>query len=606
VRVRTFALALLVVLGLVPLAGFSFLAIQRSEQTAIGEVRASNRRLARSVADRIGAYASAQGELLHVIGAAALKAGSTAEAQGLLEAFAIEFRYLHDLAVFRSDGSRVAGVAVPDRYGALLARALAEQAGEAPIEAAQEKDGRFAHTQFVAEPVFAAGKHLGAITATIDLVHTWQPINAVQVGQRGFARLISFEGTLLAHGDPEERRFVYADNHGRESRIVAGALLGNVVANHQGVQVVTAAALVPGRPWSVLIEQPVHEAFAAARAMKSDLAWLGSIVIVTVLVAGVVLGRRLVASLERLRAHTGILARGKLDARIDESGPVIEIQVLGQALNEMAGSLKQLHEEAQARERLSTFARVAAGLAHDLRQPIETVRAACAGMMADPTDPGARKLFEFMSDRELPRLKRYVDDLRRIANEGEVQLAPSELDPRALADDIVHDLVSSPKWSQVTFQADGMASAFIADKNLIRRAVYNLAANAADACVSKGPENRVTIEVSDTEDGLWVEFRVSDTGGGIAPPMLEALLKGDFRSTKRSSGIGLGFGVARHVAQAHGGQIVAHSSVGDGSRFSLQLPKTCDKHPVLDEHVELDGAGQRRRRPQGRAQSAFQ
>jgi signal transduction histidine kinase len=281
-----------------------------------------------------------------------------------------------------------------------------------------------------------------------------------------------------------------------------------------------------------------------------------------------------------------VLAGGDLDARVDVTGPVVEVQALATSLNEMAASLSKLHDEAKARERLSTFAQVAAGLAHDLRQPIETVRAACADMFEDPNDTDARELFEFMTQKELPRLKRYMDDLQRIAHEGEVQLELDELNARELADDLVADLASSPKWGGVEFSAEGMARPVHADRNLVRRAVYNLAANAADACVGGGPGGAVRIEVADSVDGLAVEFRVRDSGGGIEEQALARLLSGDFHSTKRTTGVGLGFGVARHVALAHGGSIEAESEVGAGSVFTLRLP-----FAVAGE-VESEGAAE--------------
>ena len=151
---------------------------------------------------------------------------------------------------------------------------------------------------------------------------------------------------------------------------MAAALLGQRAHNQQGTEVVASAAFVPGRDWLVVVEQPVSEAFAAARAMKRDLLLLGAATLVLVVLCGILFGRTAVRSLERLRAHTHILAAGDLDARIDTRTPLLEARALGEALNEMASSLKKLHDEARNRERLSTFSRVAAGLAHDLRNPI--------------------------------------------------------------------------------------------------------------------------------------------------------------------------------------------------------------------------------------------
>ena len=64
-----------------------------------------------------------------------------------------------------------------------------------------------------------------------------------------------------------------------------------------------------------------------------------------------------------------------------------------------------------------------------------------------------------------------------------------------------------------------------------------------------------------------------DTGPGIPPERLAEILVGDFKSDKRHSGVGLGLGVARHVAAAHGGTLTAESVVGQGSVFRLRLAR---------------------------------
>jgi signal transduction histidine kinase len=128
----------------------------------------------------------------------------------------------------------------------------------------------------------------------------------------------------------------------------------------------------------------------------------------------------------------------------------------------------------------------------------------------------------------------------------------------------------------------------VADRDLVRRALYNLCANAADACAGKGADGNVRIEVADTDAAGWVEFRIADNGPGIAAERLAKLLEGDFSSTKRSTGVGLGFGVALHVAEAHGGKITAVSEVGVGSTFVVRLPPLPRQDSAPNDDVTSD------------------
>jgi signal transduction histidine kinase len=126
-------------------------------------------------------------------------------------------------------------------------------------------------------------------------------------------------------------------------------------------------------------------------------------------------------------------------------------------------------------------------------------------------------------------------------------------------------------WCRVRGQRPGVVITL--DTGLAYRAVLNLAGNAADACLAKGPGNQVTLEVTDSDDKQWVEFRVMDTGIGISFEHLEVLEGGDFNSTKRSTGVGLGLGVVRQVATSHQGELIMESNVGLGSTFTLRLPR---------------------------------
>jgi signal transduction histidine kinase len=569
---RSFGLIILALVGVLPLVGFGYVAVHRAERTAVAEVRSGNRELAASVAERIAAFAVAERDLLKSIGAAAALASDREAAEAILEAYALNYRRFRNLAIFDQGGELVAGRA-SEHARPLIDQALAGRPARTQARPADpDTSGAFSHAFSLAAPILVAGASSGVIAADVDLVGIWRPVNDILIGRTGFARLVSTDGQLLAHGNPEERRFVFQGVTEENAGIVAGALLGQVVENQQGHEVVATAAFVPGLPWLVVIEQQVAEAFAPARALTRSLwLWSGAAAIIAVGV-GLSFGRTLVRPIERLREHTKLLARGELEARVDPRSRLVEARALADALNDMAASLRRLQDEAQERERLATFSRVAAGLAHDLRQPIEAVRTACELFVREPDDAEARALVGTVTARDLPRLKRYMDDLHRLARRGEMHLDLEPVEPRAIADRVVESLRTSPKWGGVEFVAGGEAEAIEADPQLVERAVTNLAANGADACVSQQQGGRVSIEVA--QDEARVAFRVTDTGHGIEAARVPGLFHADFKSTKRTSGVGLGLGVVRQVVESHGGQVEVESALGQGSTFTIWLPRT--------------------------------
>jgi signal transduction histidine kinase len=192
----------------------------------------------------------------------------------------------------------------------------------------------------------------------------------------------------------------------------------------------------------------------------------------------------------------------------------------------------------------------------------------------------------------LPRLHKYVRDLRRLAHDGKVPLEVQSINPRMLAERVTRDAAASPKWMGIEFLADGQAANIWADESLIARAVSNLVANAADACVQRRPpQGTVTVRVMDADDMDALIIEVIDTGVGIPADKLADLMINDFRSTKRNSGVGLGLGVARHVASSHGGSITAESEAGKGSTFRIRIPRQAVAGVAADVALRKGSSG---------------
>ena len=589
-RVRTYGLLLLVLVGVIPLVSFGYLGTKRAQRTAIREVRSGNLRIARSVAERVQAYALFERALIAEVSAAALQATDRQSAQRMVNSHQLRNKHVQKLFVYRSDGSLWVGTEAKPRpeFIALANRALEGEHAHSAVEAAKDNPtGLFAHTILFAEPVHIAGGRDGAVVARIDLVGVWDAIADIHIGETGYVRLLSPDGVLIAHGHPEEGRFVYREDADKDARLVSAALLGVTGQNQQGIEVVAAAEFIPGLNWIVLVDQEVAEAYAGTSTMRRDLAVFGGVALFVALILGVLFGRVVVKGLERLRTHTRVLAKGRLDLRVRDRSGVQEIRVLAESLNEMASSLKSLQDEAAARERLTMFSRVAAGLAHDLRHPVESLRMACETFLESPDDANDQAVLERIARRDVPRLSRFVDDLRNLAKRGELELERTSVDLDRIVESVLSEAAVSPKWRGVHFRAEGIARECALDVELVRRAVTNLVGNAADAVVELGPPGEVvvTLENLSSEE---VVIRVRDTGTGISPERLLKIANSDFESSKRSTGFGLGLGVVRHVAHVHGGRLEVESTVGKGSTFSLML--SCPALQALMQGVD-DGRG---------------
>ena len=620
-RVRTYGLILLGVAGIAPLAAYGTLVIQQSQRAASEQACAGSERLTRIIVDRVQAFAEVEVDVLETMGIGTLQAE---EPEKALRAFELGRRYsqFQEPAVYRQETSGqlkpVAGKPRPGTervYEELARNALQGEARHSGLEDTRLPGKGEAHVITIAVPVRIAGKISGAIAATYDTMGMWRTVNEERIDQTGYAAIVTPDGRLLAHGNTDKRRDVFPTTtspptgYKRLVDFASGAgskvcrvLDGNVVSIAKGHFFGNASKLdrtpeidgknssdndddSKGVEWYVVIEQSGGEAFAEARTLTRTLLIVGASVLILVLVTSVLGGRHLVRALEDLRAHTRRLGQD-LEAKNQIKSWLLEVRVLAHSLDDMADSLIKERNAARARERLATFARVAAGLAHDLRLPIEAVRGACERANAMPSDEPARLLLKKVTERELPRLKRYVDDLGRLARKENIELEYQATPIDALLDDIRNELATTPKWQGVAFVRVGRTepASVTVDRNLIRRAVMNLAGNAADACLEKSldtetapravRDNRVTIELADSSLPEFFEIRIIDTGTGISTDRLTLLQEGDFQSTKRSTGVGLGLGVAKQIAAAHNGELLMSSSVGSGSTFTLRLPRS--------------------------------
>ena len=232
--------------------------------------------------------------------------------------------------------------------------------------------------------------------------------------------------------------------------------------------------------------------------------------------------------------------------------------------------------ELQRASQLSFVGELAAGLAHEIKNPLAGIQGAVDILIRrrDKNDPerealeGMRHEVERIDntvrallDRARPRLVSVrATSLAEIVGRA-VNLAQAQSTIKTISDERV----------KIEFEPPDDPLIIAIDPALIEDAVLNLIINAIQACDGAG---RVTIRVgrneTEFEDEAIVE--VSDNGPGIKEEDLTRIFNPFF--TTRSEGTGLGLPAVRRIARAHSGTVTVESSVGNGSKFTLRLPIT--------------------------------
>jgi signal transduction histidine kinase len=238
------------------------------------------------------------------------------------------------------------------------------------------------------------------------------------------------------------------------------------------------------------------------------------------------------------------------------------------ALQLEAANRSLLAAEAAVRrsERLAALGQLTAGLAHELRNPLGTMRAS-AEMLSkkiQSEDEVARELAGFIST-EVDRTNSLITRFLEFARPLKLRLQKTELSQ--VADRAIAELGRhNPPYSVTVYRNYSPdVPALELDSELMERVIYNLLLNAAQATAAGG-----AVTVKTRTAGATVELSVIDRGTGIANEHLENIFNPFF--TTKNDGVGLGLAIVSKVVDEHGGTISVESEPGQGSAFRVFVP----------------------------------
>ena len=213
---------------------------------------------------------------------------------------------------------------------------------------------------------------------------------------------------------------------------------------------------------------------------------------------------------------------------------------------------------------------LAAGVAHEIRNPITAAKSLVQQMGEDPAATDNMEYAQ-VALQELERVERSVSHLLRFARDEELALA--ELRLRAIVDSAVEALRERMAATDVRLERDlDGAGPVRGDGEKLRRVVLNLLGNALDAFAESGTAKpRLEIHAGENLAGTEVWLRVRDNGPGIPAERLARIWSPFY--TSKSEGTGLGLPLSKKIVEAHGGGLEVHSVADTGTEFVITLPK---------------------------------
>ena len=231
--------------------------------------------------------------------------------------------------------------------------------------------------------------------------------------------------------------------------------------------------------------------------------------------------------------------------------------------------LRRMEAQVQRAERLAAVGQVAAGVAHEIRNPLASISGSIELLRSTPQlDPESGALMDIVL-REVDRLNGLITELLDYARPRERVLTPIDL--AVLIEETLRVFAQDRSYAHVSTKfvaaADAGEVEVQADPAQIRQVVWNLLRNAADAMPQGG-----AVTVSLRRDAELVEFVVEDTGKGMSHDEQDRLFEPFF--TTKTHGTGLGLATVHRIVSEHGGHILVDSQSGRGTRMTIRLPYT--------------------------------
>jgi signal transduction histidine kinase len=567
---------LLLAAATLPIATVGFALIARNQRALEGAVRDTLDQTARHGAAVVAG--EVEGRARQLAQTAAMIEWdklSPAELEGALE---IIKRQTHAaVATFQADGDGKVTIEAPyerartEGIGAVVYSAPYTQRRTGAAE-----DHWVAAATAVRGGVLAMLIPLDPLRAQLEEVRDGQPFGLMLVDANGG----SIVGSGVGGGPPSDDVVADAvagrDGHAR--RFDRGRLLA-------------AFAPVGGLGWSLIVAEPAADAFAAARAVRTQTLYGTAAAALVAIVVAMAFARRLTGALERLTNAARAVGEGKLDARValdsdDEVGTLARaFNTMGDELAASRAEIERWNKELEARvvertrelkeaqaqlvqaQKLAALGQLGAGVAHEINNPLGGVIGHVQLLLAErtPESPDYDDLKHI--EEGARRASAVVQNLLRFSVQRKEPVRTA-VDVGKLVRDtmsLTESLLADGKIALDYALDDGVRAR--ADAGQLAQVLLNLVANARTAMPSGG-----TLGIAAKKSGGEVALVVADTGKGIAPDIRERIFEPFFTTKDEWSNVGLGLSVSYRIVEEHGGRIDVQSEPGRGATFTVYLP----------------------------------
>lgn len=333
-----------------------------------------------------------------------------------------------------------------------------------------------------------------------------------------------------------------------------------------GLRVAIHRFAVNGHPFTAIAAEPLDGVDADLAAIRRALFLALPLILAAASAGGYWFAARSLKPLDAMAAQARLIGGSNLDARLQVGDAAAELTTLASSFNELLARIDQSFEGMR---------RFVADASHELRTPVAIIRGeADVALSSERSAAEYRESLAIILD-ESRRLSVLVDDLLNLAraDAGRVKLLQRPFYWNDLLTECcraMQSLAAARRIELVCGRAPDMP--FQGDEELLRRMTLNLLDNAIRYTQ---PGGKVAAELESCADGVLL--RISDNGIGIppeaAPHVFERFFRADKARSRGNGGFGLGLAIVKWIAESHNGVVELASEPGEGSVFTVTLPR---------------------------------
>jgi signal transduction histidine kinase len=415
-------------------------------------------------------------------------------------------------------------------------------------------------------------------------------------GDMGTVFIVNNQGKLVSH--PDRKRALQRENLWQNEavkRLITGHSGAGEFRDELGEMMVGAYLPIPKYGWGIVIEEPMASAYYDMRSLETNsLIFIIAGIILTVLV-GIFFARSIERPIKQLTLGTEAVARGELGYHIAISA-TDEIGKLAVAFNQMTKDLRDSQERLILSEKLASLGTMAAGMAHEIKNPLVSLRTFTQLLTQKWEDQEFREKFATIIPHEIERINRIAESLLKFGRPMKPEL--TKVDVNSLLDEVLMLFESEAKKNNVHITKKLAELPEISgDPGQISQAFVNIVKNGIESMHDKGGELIVKTDVGEViklgkmqrqgtrvgEEMVWGEeeeaikpipvvfIEISDSGEGITEENLKSLFDPFF--TTKMTGTGMGLPITLRIIEEHKGSIKVRSKPGKGTTFIITLPQ---------------------------------